>query len=90
MAVRVHSKHCLWVLDSCVSAVTVSTNVFYQVATYVTVVQTVVLYCNISEYFSAVYYALCNSFNRMDIDGSEKSGVHGENEMQCIELEDLI
>jgi hypothetical protein len=24
----------------------------------------VVLYCNISEYFSAVYYALCNSFNR--------------------------
>jgi hypothetical protein len=62
MAVRVHSKCCLWALDSCVSAVIVPTNVFYQVATYVTVVQMVVL-CNISEYFSAVYYALCNLFN---------------------------
>jgi hypothetical protein len=30
---------------------------------YVTVVQMVVFYCNVSEYFSAVYYTLCNSFN---------------------------
>jgi hypothetical protein len=27
----------------------------------------VVLYCNVSEYFSAVYYALCNSFNSMTL-----------------------
>src|ERR1700678_4333445 len=30
---------------------------------YVTVVQMVVFYCNVSECFSAVYYALCNLFN---------------------------
>jgi hypothetical protein len=39
---------------------------------YVTVVQTVVLYCNVSEYFSAVYYALCNSFNTKGSLGSAK------------------
>jgi hypothetical protein len=27
---------------------------------------------------------------KMDIDGSEESGAHGENETQCIEPEDLI
>jgi hypothetical protein len=34
---------------------------------YVTVVQMVVFYCNISKYSSAVYYTLYNSFNISDL-----------------------